>query len=157
MTWTLLDHTLWQTLITLIAIITAYVIGRKQIKIADTVELYGSQLLVENRNTQGDIISRVPYMHIQNVGSRLVYFDKYTFNGREYTTNGQILPSTYSQAQNNFYRIELPTNTETYVSAEIFYHDLDKRYWSTKIIATKSGPFGWDIKTLPRTPAFPIQ
>lgn len=156
MNWTLLDHTIWQTLITLLAVITAYIIGRKQIKISDTVELYASLLLADNQNSQGNIISRIPFIHIQNVGTKLVYFDKYIFNGREYSADSQILPSTYSQAQNNFYRIALPTNNETYVSLEVFYHDLDERFWSTKIVATKSGPFGWDLKTLPRKPASPL-
>lgn len=140
----------------LLAVVIAYFIGRRQIKIADTVELYASQLLVDNRNSQGNTISRIPYVAIQNVGTRLVYFDKYIFNGREYTADSQIIPSTYSQALENFYRIELPTNNETYVSIEVFYHDLDARFWSSKIIATKSGPFGWDIKTLPRTKAHPL-
>lgn len=153
MSWIFLDHIFWQTLITLGAIITAYVIGRKQIKIQDTVELYCSLFLIRNQSEAGETISTTPYIHIQNVGTRLVYLDKYVFNEREYLADSQILPSTYSQANNNFYRVELPTNNETYVSMEIYYHDLDGRPWSSKIIATKSGPVGWDIKTLPRKSA----
>ena len=156
MDWKFLDHTIWQTLVTLIAVITAYILTRKQLKIQDTVELYASLLLVDSQNSQGNTISRIPYIHIQNVGTKLVYIDKYIFNGREYLADSQILPSTYSQAQNNFYRIPLPTNNETYVSLEVFYHDLDTYFWSSKVIANKGGPFGWEIKTLPRKPAQPL-
>ncbi len=99
-----------------------------------------------------NIISSAPFIHVQNVGTRLIYLDKYIFNGREYATDSQILPSRYSQAENNFYRIELPTNEEIYVSLEIFYHDLDNRSWSSRVIARKEGLLGWNIKTLPREP-----
>ena len=150
MDWKLVDHAFLQTLLTLFAIIAAYFIGHKQIKIQDTVELYGSLFIINTQNDDGQIISKVPYIHVQNVGTRLIYLDKYIFNGREYIADSQILPSTYSQADNSFYRIQLPINEEVYVSMEVFYHDLDNRLWSSKIIATKGGPIGWDIKTLPR-------
>ena len=131
------------------AVIAAYLIGSRQIKIQDTVELYGSLLIIKSQNADGKTLS-VPYILVQNVGTRLVYLDKYIFNGREYLADSQILPSTYSQAENSFYRIQLPINEEVYVSMEVFYHDLDHRLWSSKIIATKGGPIGWEIKTLPR-------
>ena len=153
MNWIFLDHSFWQTLIALIAVVAAYLIGSKQIRIQDTVELYGSLFLIKNVDAEDKVVSTVPYIHVQNVGTRLVYLDKYIFNGREYLADSQILPSTYSQAENNFYRVQLPTNEETYVSMEVFYHDLDHRFWSSKIIATKGGPVGWDIKTLPRKAA----
>jgi hypothetical protein len=120
------------------------------------VELYASQLLVDNRNSQGNTISRIPYIAIQNVGNNFVYLDKYVLNGREYEASSQVLPSTTTTTLENYYKIELPTNNETYVSIEIIYHDVEKYFWSTKVIATKSGPFGWDMKTLPRTPAYPL-
>ena len=152
MNWQLWDHIFWQSLIAIIAIVIAYIIAQRQIKIQDTIELYGSSLLMVNKDENGKVVTEVPFIHVQNVGTRLVYLDKYIFNGREYMADSQILPPTYSQAQNNFYRIQLPINGETYVSMEIFYHDLDGRHWSSKIIATAGG-FGWDVKTLPRVPA----
>lgn len=156
MNWTLLDHNVWQTILVLIALIAFYVIWRKQNKMENIVELHASQLLVDNRNSQGNTISRIPYIAIQNAGTHLVYLDKYILNGREYTSDSQILPSSSSNALENFYKIELPTNNESYVSIEIIYHDINKYFWSSKIISTKSGSFGWDIKTLPRTPALPL-
>ena len=149
MIWQLLDRIFWQTLIPIIAIIAAYIVGRRQIKIQDIVELYCSYGLIVNKDSDEKTMSSIPIIHVQNVGTRLIYLDKYIFNGREYDASSQILPSTYSQAENNFYRIELPPNEEKYVSLEIFYHDLDSRSWSSRAIATKGG-LGWDIKTLPR-------
>jgi len=150
MTWEILDHTFWQTLVTFIALSAAFWVGYKQIKIQDTVEMYASFLIVVYKNEINTTTSEIPYLHVQNVGTRLVYLDKYIFNGREYITDSQILPSTYSQAENSFYRIQLPTNDDIHVSLEVFYHDLDDRKWCSKIFASKAGPFGWNIKTLPR-------
>lgn len=75
--------------------------------------------------------------------------DKYIFNGRVYETAGQVLPSTYSQAINNFYKIELPTNRENHVSLEVFYRDIENRKWSSVIYADKNQN-NWDVRTLPR-------
>jgi hypothetical protein len=132
----------------LIGILAGYIAWR-QLRIQDTIELYCSLLLINSKDSEGNTIS-VPYIHVQNVGTRLVYLDKYIFNGREYMTDSQILPSTYSGAENSFYRIQLPINGETYVSMEVFYHDLNNRPWSSKIIANRGGLMGWEIKTLPR-------
>ncbi len=150
--WDVLDHAFWQTLIACIAIVAAYVIGQRQITMQDTIELYCSFGLIDHRDTTGMSIQAEPFIHIQNVGTRLVYLDYYIFNGREYSADAQILPPTYSQALNNFYRVNLPTNDEVYVCLEVAYHDLDGRSWISKVIATKGGSFGWSIKTLPRIP-----
>jgi hypothetical protein len=137
------DSNFFQAVAIIVALILAYLIGRKQNRINDTVELYATYGILQNgENT-------TPIVHVQNVGTRLIYIDKYIFNEREYKTDGQILPSTYSQALNNFYRIDLPTNQEIYVSLEFFYHDLDNRYWSSIVYCKKDNNL-WEIKTLPR-------
>ena len=156
MNWTLLDCNIWQILIVLNAFVIAYLLMQKQLKTPEVSELYASQLLVDNRNAQGNTISRIPHIAIQNIGTKVIYLDKHTINGQEYISHHQILPPTYSHVQDNFYRIELPTTDETYVSLEVFFHDLDRKFWSSKIIATKTGPFGWEIKTLPRKPALSL-
>ncbi len=49
----LLDHVFWQTIITIFAIVAALFVGRKQIKIQDTVELfcsYGLLILDKDAN-----------------------------------------------------------------------------------------------------------
>jgi hypothetical protein len=158
MSWNFVDHNLWQTLLTGSAVVAAYLVGRKQNEIntaihrtQDTVELYASFAVIINKNEDDKVISATPFIYIQNVGTRLIYIDQYTFNGRIYLKDGQILPSTYSQALNNFYRIELPTNQDTHVSLEVSYHDLEDRKWSSMIFAEKINNY-WDIKTLPRKP-----
>ena len=156
MNFPLLDHNIWQTFIILIAFIIAYFLWNNERRRKYSVELYASQLLVDNRNSQGNTISRIPYIAVQNLGTYFVYIDKYIMNGSEYMTSSQILPTTKTNTLENFFKIELPTNNETYFSIEIIYHDINKYFWSSKIIATKSGPFGWDIKTLPKTKTFPL-
>lgn len=136
-----------ELILTIIAIISAFVIGRRQISIQDTVELYASLGCF-----LGDNNVKVFIVHIQNAGTRMIYVDKYFFNNVEYVLDSQVLPSTYSQAQNNFYRITLPTNGEGYVEIDVVYHDLDSRSWITKIIASREGVLEWDIKTLARKP-----
>ena len=154
--WQFLDHNLWQTIVTLFDLVAAYCLGKEQNKInnaihrtQDTVELYCSSLIIVNKDEKDQIISALPYIHIQNVGTRLIYLDKYIFNGRVYGTDGQVLPSTYSQAINNFYRIELPTNGDVHVSLEVFYRDLENRKWSSVVYADKNQS-NWNVKTLPR-------
>lgn len=147
MPWIFLDHTFWQTFLAVIALVAAYIIGRNQIRIQDSVELYCSLGIIKFTDGSSD----APFVHIQNVGTRLIYVDRYVFNGREYNSDSQILPSTYSNAQNSFYRVELPSNGEGYVSMDIYYHDLEGRHWMSRAVAQKGGPLGWNIKTLPRT------
>lgn len=128
----------------------AYKIGTKQISVSDTIELYASYLLVEFIDHE-DKRNKKPYIHIQNVGTKILYFDKYMFNGREYFADSQIIPSTYSQASNAFYRIQLPINDENYVFLSVYYHDINNKYWISNIICERGGDFGWEIKTLPRS------
>lgn len=152
MNWEFLDHNFWQTITTILAIFVAFWIGILQTKInslihktQDAVELYASYLL---GNPQlGEQI--LPYIHIQNIGTRIIYLDKYVFNGKEYKTFSRILPSTYSQSLNNSYHIDLPTNGESHVSIEVFYHDQENRFWITEITADLKNSF-WDVQTLPR-------
>jgi len=156
MSWNLIDHNFWQTSVTLLAIIAAYLVGRKQNKLnelisrtQDAIELYASLAVQKTVDENDKVISQSPLIHIQNVGTRIIYFDQYIFNGKVYKTDGQILPPTYSQALNNFYWVELPTNGETHVSLEVFYHDQENRYWSSMIFADFING-QWRIKTLPR-------
>ena len=150
MNWTFFDHNFWQTVLALIAIFAAYKIGQRQIRINDTVELYASYLRMVYNDKDDKLVSEVPFVHVQNVGTRLIYLEKYIFNGMEYIIDSQILPPTYSQAESNFYRIQLPMNEEIHVSIHVFYIDIDGRRWNSKIFADKGGAFGWDVKTLPR-------
>jgi len=80
--WEFLDHNFWQTSVTLIAVAVAFWIGKLQHKINalisrthDAVELYSSYLIVKNQDED----SGTPYIHVQNIGTRLIYLDKYIF------------------------------------------------------------------------------
>jgi hypothetical protein len=131
-------------------------IGRRQNEInsrigemQDSVELYATAATRRVLDQNGNICSEVPFLHIQNVGTRHVYFDRYNFNGRIYELNGHVRPPTYSNAENNFYWIELPTNGEKHVSVIVEYHDMDGRKWKSKIIADLENDV-WKVATFPR-------
>jgi hypothetical protein len=154
------DLQLWQTLGTwaafFAAVLTALLawrIGKRQNKlneqfgkIQDSVELYAT--CGQKVDASGDPVGP-PFLHIQNVGTRHIYFDRYIFNGRTYLLNGQVRPSTYSNADSNFYWIELPTNGETHVSVIVEYHDIDERKWKSEILADFVNAT-WLAETFPR-------
>jgi len=77
-----------------------------------------------------------------------MYIDKYIFNGKVYSLNGQVLPPSYSNAS-AFYYIDLPMNGENKVSLEIVFTDLDNRKWISKVNAFISENI-WKTETLPR-------
>lgn len=74
--------------------------------------------------------------------------DRYVFNGVVYNTNGQVLPSTYSQADANYW-IDMPTNGQAHVSISIYYHDLDDRKWKTDVTVDLTDG-SWKANSLPR-------
>lgn len=154
--WAFLDSNFFQAFVMLLAVIAAFWVGLQQIKInklisrtQDIVELYATAGVEIYKKQDGNTDKIQPIIYIQNVGTRLIYLDRYIFNGRIYNTDRQILPSTYSQALNNFYRIDLPVNKENHVSLQIFYHDVDNRHWTSEIF-TDFISDRWQIKTLPR-------
>lgn len=140
---------LLQNLILIITILVALFVGFRQIWLNDVVELYAIPSSTKNISNQD-----LPVIRVQNVGTRLVYMDKYVFNGRTYLTDGQILPSTYSNADAAYF-INLPTNNETHVSLEVYYRDLDGRRWRSDIFADVENG-AWKVKTLPRY-SFPLE
>lgn len=156
MNWSSLNYNFWQTLVTFGAIVAAYLVGRKQNEInsaihrtQDVVELFATSSLRIDLDEKQTVIRKIPFIHIQNVGTRLIYLERYIFNGSEYQKNDQILPSTYSQALNNYYSIELPINGNDHVSLEVFYHDIESRSWKSRVFANLVNGF-WQIETLPR-------
>ncbi|MDD4628053.1 MAG: hypothetical protein PHE68_01510 [Candidatus Peribacteraceae bacterium] len=118
-------------------------------EVQDSVELYATPAVKRVVDRDDKTLSEVPALHIQNVGTRHVYFDRYNFNGRIYELKGQVRPPTYSGAENNFYWIELPTNGEAHVSVVVEYHDMDNRKWKSKIVADLQNG-SWLVTTFPR-------
>lgn len=146
----LIGSQLFGNLILLITAILAFSIGWRQITLNDAVELYAIINIKETVNIDSGNKSSSPIISIQNVGTRLIYLDKYIFNGSEYKINGQILPPTYSQA-NGAYWIDLPAGKEVpHVSLVIYYHDLDDRYWKSEVVADFTNS-AWKASSLPRT------
>ena len=109
------------------------------------MELYASLGIMKDIATQNE--SKIIY--IQNVGTRVLYFDSYEFNGKPYELNGQVQAPTCSGAINSFYRISLPINGECHVSLFVYFHDAENRKWKSKIICDFQNQW-WDIKTYPR-------
>ncbi|MEK6809242.1 MAG: hypothetical protein AABY40_01075 [Nanoarchaeota archaeon] len=135
----------------LVSLIIALVIGWRQIYLNDVVELYAVTSVKQVRNVDSGTTQEFVIILIQNVGTRLVYLDKYIFNGSEYITNGQIFPSTYSQAGAGYW-IDLPSNGIHHVSIAVHYHDLDNRYWESNVVADFVDN-GWKTSSLPRKSA----
>ena len=138
------DSTFVSTVALAIVGFFAYRINKTQTQIQDSVELYASLGTMKDINNQLEF----PIIHIQNIGTRVIYFDAYEFNGKLYELNGQVRPSTYSQAINSFYRINLPTDDTNHVSVFIFFHDIENRKWKSKIICDFQNKW-WNIKTYP--------
>ena len=138
------DSTFVSTVALAIVGFFAYRINKTQTQIQDSVELYASLGTMKDINNQLEF----PIIHIQNIGTRVIYFDAYEFNGNLYELNGQVRPSTYSQAINSFYRINLPTDDTNHVSVFIFFHDIENRKWKSKIICDFQNKW-WNIKTYP--------
>lgn len=145
-----LSSQLFANILLLITLIVALAIGYRQILLNDVVEIYATPSVKQVMDREGNTQSSSPIINIQNAGTRLVYMDKYIFNGIEYLTHGQVLPPTYSQA-NAIYWIDLPgiTTGINHVSVTIYYHDLDSRYWKSDIVADFIGQT-WKVLSLPR-------
>ncbi len=144
-----LGSQLFGNLILLVTVLVAFAVGYRQIALNDVVELYAITDVKKTLNVDDNSTSSSVIIRIQNIGTRLIYLDKYIFNGSEYLTNGQILPSAYSQA-NGAYFIDLPNNGQVlHVSVIVYYHDLDNRYWKSEIISDFSNN-AWKTSSLPR-------
>lgn len=114
---------------TVAAVFGAIWIGRVQHRInkalynvQDAVELFG--------------LPASGQVHIQNVGTRLIYLEKYIFNGIVFDAYQQILPPSLHAPQ-AIYWIDLPPRPleTTHVSIEVFFRDVDGRNWKSTIFA----------------------
>lgn len=136
-------------LILLITVVVALVLGYRQIYLNDVVEIYAVTGIKEVVNIDNNVKTHLAIVNLQNIGTRLVYLDKYVFNGSEYITNGQILPPTYSQAGATYY-IDLPNpKINSHVSVLVYYHDLDGRHWKSEVISDFENNI-WKTSSLPR-------
>ncbi len=146
-----LSSQLFANVLLLFTVLVALFFGYRQIYLNDVVELYAitSSKSVVNQADNKEYVSAV--IKVQNIGTRLVYMDKYVFNGTEYLTQGQVLPSSYSK-DNALYWIDLPDPKSgvIHVSVIVYYHDLDFRYWKSDIVADFGLDGTWKVYSLPR-------
>jgi hypothetical protein len=138
---------LFGNLILLVTVLVAFAIGYRQISLNDVVELYATTSIKKVVNVDNGTTTNSVVIFVRNVGTRLVYLDKYVFNGTEYQTNGQIMPS---QTNDGGYWIDLPNNGQIFhVSLDLFYHDLDDRNWKSQVVADFTNN-SWKTSSLPR-------
>lgn len=135
-------------IILIVTVIAALAVGYQQIFINDVVELYAFPGVKAVQDSNGNILRYDQVIKIQNVGTRVVYMEKYIFNGVEYITHGQVLPPTYAQ-QDLLYWVDLPQNGINHVSLIVYYQDLDSRDWKSEIVADLVGG-AWKVSSLPR-------
>lgn len=124
-------------LISVIALISSIIIGRRQVKIyqmqvdfQNKVELYllfQAITLKDMNNTIPD--EMVPAICIRNIGTNVVYLEKYVFNGREYPLGQQVLPPV--SAYDGYRYIFLPTDGTTHISLTISFQDWQHQKWET--------------------------
>lgn len=152
MNWSFLDHNFWTTIVAFFAFVAASIVGYFQYKInksihriQDSVEVYAFYSTMTIK-IDGEKENIKPQIHVLNVGTRVIYLEKYVFNGRTYFTNNQVLPPTYSNTQAIYY-IDLPVNGEKYVSVELYYKDEEGRCWNSEIVAELD--LYWKVKNLP--------
>lgn len=146
----LLGSSIFTNILLLATLLAALTVGYRQISLNDVVELYATPSTKEAFDQNGNSLSVNPIINIQNTGTRLVYMEKYVFNGSEYLTHGQVLPPAYSQSK-ALYWIDLPDTKSgvKHVSLTIYYRDLDSRYWKSEITADFVNST-WKVSSLPR-------
>jgi len=97
MNWQFLDHTFWQTLITIIAVVAAYLIGKKQIKIQDFAEIFIRPNKLPDSSWE---------LQIRNGSSRIIYITKIEITG--------INPESLKISRGK--KLSLPTGENNYYS-----------------------------------------
>lgn len=124
-------------IISICALVLSVYVGIKQVKISkiqidfqNKVELY----LLADHYTLHDINNvipdrSIPAIFIRNVGSNVIYLEKYTFSGKDYPLNDQVLPPV--SAYDGYRYIYLPSDGTTHISLIIDFKDWQKQRWQT--------------------------
>lgn len=122
-------------------------ISQTQLEFQDKVELYLLHGPITLRKIDGTTPDEMrPGIFIRNVGNSVIYLEKYTFNGREYPLNREVLPPVSSY--DGFHYIYLPMDGTTHVSLSIDFYDWKKRHWQTKGYADFRNGL-WEISYTP--------
>jgi len=125
--------------IALFALIAAAIIGRfqyrineKLVSLQDSVELYVTSDFLYNINAEGKKIFSLnsPAIIVKNLSTKRIYLNKYCYNGSEYPTHDEVIPSV-AQLHDACYHIKLPTDGSIHVSFEIYFSDWSNNKWTT--------------------------
>lgn len=93
-------------------------------------------------NDKGD------FLIFQNTGSRSLYLDNYTINGKEYLINGSLIPPTIT----GYYYISLNDFLNaSKLNLQIFYKNGDGKKYQTNVIGISNGD-SWNIQTKKQIP-----
>lgn len=141
-------------IISLLALLSSAYIGYMQMKISKTqmdfqnkVELYLIDEYITIRDSSGTYPDKkIPAIIIRNIGSNVVYLEKYIFNGREYPLETEVLPPV--SAFEGIRYIELPTDATKHVSFTIYFKDWKCNPWKTTGFADWING-KWEIKYSP--------
>lgn len=106
-------------------------ISQMQADFQNKVELYLLSQPITLKDANNKLPDKVlPAIYIRNIGTNVIYLEKYIFNGREYPLGRNVLPpvSTYD----GYRYIFLPTDGTTHVSITIYFQDWQNRKWKTE-------------------------
>lgn len=122
-------------------------ISQMQADFQNKVELYLLSQPITLKDANNKIPDKVvPAIYIRNIGSNVIYLEKYLFNGREYPLGKEVLPPVSSY--DGFRYIFLPTDGTIHVSFEIKFRDWKMQKWKTVGYADfKDGV--WDVTYSP--------
>lgn len=137
-------------LISIIALISSVLIGRRQVKISqmqtdfqNKVELY---LVLGLCQVQGSL-SPLPAIYVKNAGNSVVYLTKYDLNGNEVPQNKFVLPPM-SMCNEAYYCIQLPIDGTLHFSFKLKFKDWQQQKWRTEgYVDYKNGQ--WELTYSP--------
>lgn len=124
-------------IVSICALVSSIFIGIRQVKISqmqtdfqNKVELYLLSQPITLRDAEGnepDIVR--PAIYIRNIGTNVIYLEKYIFDGREFPLGQNVIPPV--SAYDGFRYIFLPTDGTDHVSLKIIFQDWQKQRWET--------------------------
>ena len=124
--------------IALFALVAATILGIRQnrinkrlLELQDSVELYilfGPLTKIDVSGKEPNSIT--PTIIIQNLSTKMIYLNKYCYNGVIYPAYDTVIPPV-SQLKDACYYINLPTNETIHVSFQIFFTDWSYNKWET--------------------------
>ena len=136
MNWYFLDHTFWQTIIAIIAVIAAYFVGKKQIKIQDFAEIFIRPVQLSNLNWE---------LQILNGSSRIIYITDIapSYEGNFKISRGKKLSLPAKEGMYYTLSVPEPNKVKNEIRIDIEFEDnLGKKYKSHHVAWFQGGRWG---------------